>query len=104
MRLNNNEEFMPFTPPNMIPSAVDPQGFPEFEPPDATGPNIIDPRLLYRDKADGPSDGGLQGINPEDFPEWAGGTITLENFEEFIEYLLGGICIRESGPSRQSEY
>ena len=59
-------------------------------PPDATGPNEIDPRLLYRDTAE-PDDvgGGLQGINPDDFPGWAGGTITLENFDEFIEYLIG---------------
>jgi GH24 family phage-related lysozyme (muramidase) len=83
-------------PLNQVPSAVDPQGFPEFVPPDATGPNIIDPRLLYRDKTgDAPGDGGLQGINPEDFPEWAGGTITLENFEEFIEYLLGSGFVSE---------
>jgi len=90
MTPSNNEEFMPFTPPNQVPSAVDPQGLPDFVPPDATGPNEIDPRLLYRDTAE-PDDvgGGLQGINPDDFPGWAGGTITLENFEEFIEYLIG---------------
>jgi hypothetical protein len=92
MKINQrlDEEMGPISLPNQVPSAVDPQGLPDFVPPDATGPNIIDPRLLYRDTAE-PNDvgGGLQGINPDDFPGWAGGTITLDNFDEFIEYLIG---------------
>tara|TARA_R100000234_G_C4993299_1_gene176603 strand:- start:475 stop:1605 length:1131 start_codon:yes stop_codon:yes gene_type:complete len=73
---------IPFTPPQN-PLDVTPQGVPEFTP-DEVGPNTIDPRLLYTDQAQ-----GFLGINPDDFPGWAGGTITLENFEEFIQYLIG---------------
>lgn len=90
----------PFDPSDLSP--IDPQGIPEFTP-DPIGPidpNYVNPKWLYRDKAQ-----GFLGINPDDFPNWTGGAITEENFGEFLVYLQAyyGFLVRIDHPAHLSD-